>query len=724
MEKLQIKLENCYGIKKLEREFDFSSSKTFAIYSPNGVMKTSLAKTFVDLSKGEDSKDLMFPDRKTIREIKDENNIEINEDKIFVIEPYNNEGFKSEKESKLLVKKELKEKFDKIHEKIDEAKEELIKSLKPLSGLKKNIEEEISKSFSGKNFFDIIEEIKAVVSETETPKFSKILYSSIYNDKAVGFLDTKDFGEQIKKYIAKYDELLSKSKYLKQGFDHYSAITIQKSLEDHGFFEAQHSINLNDGEFKQEVVTDKGFAKIIEDEINNVLDDKDLLKKWGEIDKKLSINKELRSLRNYISENKEILSELDNLEKFAQELWISYFIDQKDLYLRLLGEYEAGKSEIEEIITEAKAQETDWKEVINIFNARFFVPFKLRVGNQEDVILKGSIPVVEFTFKDKDSGESVPVKEDHLRKVLSSGERRALYILNMIFEVKAREKENQETLFIVDDIAESFDYKNKYAIIHYLKDISEKPIFYQIILTHNFDFFRTIERRCVVSYENCLFCYKTNNEIKLEEATGIRNPFINDWKDNLNDSKKLIASIPFVRNIIEYTKGENNQDYEKITSLLHWKDDSENFLISDLKPIFENTIKNIDFPSSNLQDKVIDKIFQEADNCLSASEGINFENKIVLSIAIRLKAEKFMIDKINDPSFVSSITSNRTFTLFKKYEDNNRSRVENIKILEEVNLMTPENIHLNSFMYEPILDMSDQSLRDLYQRVKDLLSVS
>ena len=34
--------------------------------------------------------------------------------------------------------------------------------------------------------------------------------------------------------------------------------------------------------------------------------------------------------------------------------------------------------------------------------------------------------------------------------------------------------------------------------------------------------------------------------------------------------------------------------------------------------------------------------------------------------------------------------------------------------------MTPENIHLNSFMYEPILDMSDQHLRDLYKKAKNL----
>jgi len=34
--------------------------------------------------------------------------------------------------------------------------------------------------------------------------------------------------------------------------------------------------------------------------------------------------------------------------------------------------------------------------------------------------------------------------------------------------------------------------------------------------------------------------------------------------------------------------------------------------------------------------------------------------------------------------------------------------------------MTPENIHLNSFMYEPILDMSAQHLYQLYTKVEAL----
>ena len=49
---------------------------------------------------------------------------------------------------------------------------------------------------------------------------------------------------------------------------------------------------------------------------------------------------------------------------------------------------------------------------------------------------------------------------------------------------------------------------------------------------------------------------------------------------------------------------------------------------------------------------------------------------------------------------------------------------EEIKILSAVNIMTPENIHFNSFMYEPLLDMDIVELLRLYQDVKKLTDVS
>lgn len=39
------------------------------------------------------------------------------------------------------------------------------------------------------------------------------------------------------------------------------------------------------------------------------------------------------------------------------------------------------------------------------------------------------------------------------------------------------------------------------------------------------------------------------------------------------------------------------------------------------------------------------------------------------------------------------------------------------KIVEQVLIMTSENIHINSFMYEPLIDMSLDELKKLYEDV-------
>ena len=126
------------------------------------------------------------------------------------------------------------------------------------------------------------------------------------------------------------------------------------------------------------------------------------------------------------------------------------------------------------------------------------------------------------------------------------------------------------------------------------------------------------------------------------------------------------------------------------------------------------------FPEEDLDKKVVDLIFEAAEECLYAPESINLENKIVLSIAIRLNAEKFMIELINDDDFVKGISSNQTWELLQKFEEiyNNEKKV--LEVVKRVNLITPENIHINSFMYEPIIDMGDGELKKLYEETKKL----
>jgi energy-coupling factor transporter ATP-binding protein EcfA2 len=716
MQRVTVNLQNCYGIKKLEYAFNFSDKKTYSIYSPNGIMKTSFAKTFQDLTNDKDSKDLMFPDRKTVRQIQDENGNDLKKEQVFVIEPYN-EQFDSEKKSSLLVNKGLKNQYDYIHKKINAEKDELTKKLKQLSGLSgrnNNIENEISKSFENKDFFNIIQDLSERVFDKEDANFASIIYDEIFNDTVLSFLNTSDFKKQIKEYIEKLNSLLDSSTYLKREFNHYHAATVNKNLIDNGFFKAKHSVNLFNGKSKEEINEGKEFEEIIKKEKEKVLNNADLQKKFEAIDKKLS-NAQLRQFREYLLENKNILLELEDLNKFRQDIWVSYFKDQKDLYKNLLDQYAAGKQRIAQIVKQAKQEKTAWKAVIDIFNKRFSVPFILSIKNQDDVILKSNAPAVEFLFKDSE-GEKI-IEKQELLQVLSQGEKRALYILNIIFEVEARKKANQNTLFIVDDIADSFDYKNKYAIIEYLKEISEKDIFCQIILTHNYDFHRTVCGRLNMKRESKLNTICNEGKIQIIEEKYQKNPF-SHWKNNLSTKEMLIASIPFVRNLAEYCGYD--VEFKKLTSLLHMKQDTNTLKVADLETIFKDILKD----KNNLvlvgqTEKVVDIIFRLADNIeQDSSDIVELENKIVLSIAIRLKAEAYMINKINDSIFVNGIGENQTFELIKKFKTEFSGNVEEIKLLEQVNLMTPENIHLNSFMYEPILDMSNVHLKRLYSDIK------
>ena len=720
MKKVIVDFENCYGIKKLKYEFNFENRKTFTIYSPNGDMKTSFANTFRDITKGLDSKDLIFPEYISKRNVIDEDGNEIAGENILVIEPYN-ETYKSEKVSTLLVNAKLRNEYEKINIKIDEKKNELLETLKPLSGIRTGLEEIISNVFTklDNGFFKAISRIKDEVLEDTPSLFEGIIYKKIFSDKTEKFLSSREIREKIKEYITKYDELIGHSKYLKRGvFNHTNAATIAKNLKDNGFFKAKHTINLISNEEKKEIKTEKELEKIIEKEKQEILTNPELVLIFNDLDKKISVNKDLRDFREYLLQNIVIVPELSNLEAFKEKLWISYLKLKKEVFILLVQEYEKGKKEIEQIIDQAKNEITHWSKVIDIFNKRFSVPFKLSIGNQDQVILNSQAPVVQFNFIDRNSSKLI--NESDLLTVLSTGEKRALYLLNILFKVEARKTSNIETLFILDDIADSFDYKNKYAIIEYLKEISEYDIFYQIILSHNYDFFRTVSSRLDMLRKYKLNTDKTESEIKIFEEKYQNNPFVH-WKNNLStDMSMLVATIPFVRNIAEFT-GED-KIFQKMTSLLHYKTDSDSITIEDLEQFFKLILKDKqDLSLLNPKEKVITKIFEVAESISEdTSDKLDLEKKICLSIAIRLKAEIFMVKSINDNTFWTTITKNQSNALIEKYKNKFPSETGSIQLLEQVNLMTPENIHINSFMYEPILDMSNHHLKKLYHDIKGL----
>ena len=71
---------------------------------------------------------------------------------------------------------------------------------------------------------------------------------------------------------------------------------------------------------------------------------------------------------------------------------------------------------------------------MGIFNRRFYVPYRLGIKIKEDTVLKDVAPSVDYYYEEREEN----IDEDLLVKVLSQGERRTLYLLNIIFEIESR----------------------------------------------------------------------------------------------------------------------------------------------------------------------------------------------------------------------------------------------------------------------------------------------
>lgn len=720
--KLVLDLTNCYGINRLQKEFDFSKADgvegVYSLYAPNGTLKTSLAKTFKDIAEGKDSKDAIFTERETTRTITIDG-LDISPEQLMVINSYD-ESYSSKQVSTLLVNEALKREYDDALKEVDDKRALLIKELAKRSGRQhKAIAEMICEAFSRPetDFFELLGELRTTVIEDYTA-FASYRHADLFNAKVLELITSDNFNQELTEYVETYDKLISQSAVLSKAFNHQKAGVVSKSLSDTGFFSASHTVNLSINGVKQEITSKDRLDEILEDEQNKVFQDPVLKEKFQRVDKKLS-TKDTQSFRDFIAEHQALLPEYKNIPELKKKVVCAYLQASQSLWDDLLSTYQVNQQIVRGIVEQAKQQETTWKNVVGIFNKRFSVPFKLRVDNLEEVILNDAVPAITFDFDDG-RGATKEVKRETLLQNLSQGEKRALYILNVLFEIEIRKNAGTPILITIDDIADSFDYKNKYAIVEYLKDIAQVGHFYLLILTHNFDFHRIIGSRNKLVRQRRLMASKTTQEIKLNPEK-YQNDVFTAWKAGMHQNERfMLASIPFVRNLSEYCG--HKASYDTLTSLLHIKPASRDITVSVLQSIFRTVFADKpDLILPNGDFYVINRILQVADEISQGgNETPELEFKVILAMAIRLKAEQFMIAAINDEPFVHSIQSNQTRALFDKYSELFPAQVETISLLDQVNVMTPENIHLNSFMYEPILDMSAHRLYGLYNELKRL----
>lgn len=734
MNKLNIELTNCFGIDSLKHEFDFGKGNTFSIYARNGLMKTSFAKTFqlIQQGKKENISDAIFGEPGSAIVQIDGQDIE--KKQVFVVKSYES-SYESDISS-LLIKGDIQTQLKDVFK----VRTKLLKALEKDSGLKikrtslgktvYELEPTIVKDFDF-NEKDILSNLMELASYEPEIECSDIPYSVIFDDTVLKKIKDTKFQEGIRDFITSSDEIYSSFEYLEKGNLTLPKLKdLKKSLVKDAFFVKQNKVILSG----QDAITN---SEALEQHILNIETKIQQTPAYKAIENLLNDSKGI-VLKDIIETNPEIIGflALDKLQTLKKCLWGSYIRHNSILFEELCDKY----NDFSEAIDALEIDDTPWKKALDIFNQRFTVPFMMNVVNLKGAIIGESVPQVEFSFKKGDTVKTIDRSKLEKLDTLSQGEKRALYLLNIIFDIEQIKNTGEETLLVIDDIADSFDYKNKYAIIEYLYELAQVSNIYMLILTHNFDFYRTVASRLSVNRSNRLIADYSNDVLKLEVEYYQDKPFKN-WKNNPKE-KDIFALLPFVRNLIEYGVDQNishtGEDFLFLTSLLHEKQDSRRITFGDIEPLYKHYAGVTQFDASVGTDVVVlSKLYSVCDDITTSDTKL--ENKIVLSIGIRHKAEEYIIQQIHNYTGQLSWRKNKqnyrgTNVEFMNFVQNNRNQTrelfngykqfgdaDKIKILNEVNIMTPEHIHVNSFMYEPILDMDIVELHRLYHTIKNLI---
>lgn len=741
MKKLKLDLENCYGIKNMNETIDYSNNNVAVIYAPNGTMKSSLAKTFEAIRDDRQVEEKIYG-LKSSCSILDEDNVAISKEQIIVINPFDENAY--EGQGLLMANETLRKAYVSIHDSIESKKESLYSKIKDRFGYSNRNSFDVKNTMLNdwgltvKKEYDCLIKIKDLL---HNPIMNCLLheddldYASLFNDKVYSMMKTGKTGELIEEYENKYRELVDKSLYMQQGIiDHNNYGNISNALNSNGFFAANNEVILKakDGSTSITLKEQKELDDLIKKEKEQVLNSKEIKELFEKINKAISKNKDTQAFNAFLQTHQDIIVEYKDIDLFKKKVWIKAFLYYEHLLDELLDDYNKAQKVLKKLRDDARGQVTDWKKALDLFKERFFVPFSIEPSNQEDVILDMELPSFKYIFSDS-RGEK-EVTKDNLLNVLSTGERRAYYILNMIFQILVARKQGKECLVVLDDVSESFDYKNKYAIIEYISDISEytdasdEKIFKILLLTHNFDFYRTVSSR-ITKRGNSFIAFVDSDKIKLEKGQYTKNIFmyykntlVKEYSDNI-----MVASIPFVRNLIEYTEGDDNEDYLTLTSVLHYKEDTRNITLNQIQDIFNKYWCKKDpttFAAGRESELLYDILMQESEK-ITDIEKLEIENKLILSMAIRLIGEAYMQNRIisdlsNGRDILKDIFSkkNQSAWLIKEYKKHINDYAMNT--LEIVAMITPENIHLNSFMFEPILDMSSKYLYKIYNDIKAL----
>lgn len=703
MELFLKRVENAFGIKSLHLNLE-NDKKMYQelIYSKNGSFKTSFSNTLYNLSNGtlENVFDRLT-DEKAILDISIlENGKEIKKfDNRFVVfsrEIYEQHSkllsdYSSELETLTIDKKNSEYINELLTEETIEIKLQVDNYLKG-TGLNFEI---LLNMFSNLDdgYLDRIIQLLNTIINHEAQDISEINIKKIYQ-KAYDIVDQSEFQSKISNYIRVLENKINAQLFDKD-FNENNCLQFINNVDKAKYLSETKSRGLF---LKDKVYYDiDEVKKIFEEEIKKISKDPEIIEQSKEITKLIGTAKESECLKESIQKKPLLVKQLSAGRK---NILLSYLKSSSIDYNYWLEVVKKAKKELNNVLKIAQDKQTNFERAIEIYKNRFHPIFDIKIVNKAESMLGIKTPTITFYHN---RYCDIPVSETKLSQILSSGEKTTLNILKFIVEYENCKK--YHPFIILDDIVETFDYSNRYAFMEYINDLVNLDI-PTIVMTHNFEFYRTISKR-IPKLRKSVASANYNGVVDIQTNNRINKNMENVLKcSNIYD---FFCAIPYLREI----KTILLEDTKILDSCLHYKEDTSKLQIKDILLQFpSNAIKNLKIDENV---NYMKKLFEIADN-LSRFDDFDIVKKTILSLSCRLLIERKII--VNNFNLLTNINTNQTAQLLDLYGEKLFPDVK--KNLEAVQLSTPEFIHANTFMYEPLIDIDGKYLFDLYNQIKKI----
>lgn len=703
MELFLKKVENAFGIKSLHLNLE-NDKKMYQelIYSKNGSFKTSFSNTLYNLSNStlENVFDRLT-DEKAILDISIlENGKEIkNFDNRFVVfsrEIYEQHSkllsdYSSELETLTIDKKNSEYINELLTEETIEIKLQIDNYLKG-TGLNFEILLDMFSNLEDGYLDRIIQLLNTIINH-EAQDISEINIKKIYQ-KAYDIVDQSEFQSKISNYIQVLENKIN-AQLFDKNFNENNCLQFINNVDKAKYLSETKSRGLF---LKDKVYYDiDEVKKIFEEEIKKISKDPEIIEQSKEITKLMGTAKESEFLKESIQKNPLLVKQLSAGRK---NILLSYLKSSSIDYNYWLEVVKKAKKELNNVLKIAQDKQTNFERAIEIYKNRFHPIFDIKIVNKAESMLGIKTPTITFYHN---RYCEIPVSETKLSQILSSGEKTTLNILKFIVEYENCKK--YHPFIILDDIVETFDYSNRYAFMEYINDLVNLDV-PTIVMTHNFEFYRTVSKR-IPKLRKSVASANSNGVVDIQTNNRINKNMENVLKcSNIYD---FFCAIPYLREI----KTILLEDTKTLDSCLHYKENTSKLQIKDILLQFpSNAIKSLKIDENDIY---MEKLFEIADS-LSGFDDFDIVKKTILSLSCRLLIERKII--ANNFNLLTNINTNQTAQLLDLYGEKLFPNVK--KYLEAVQLSTPEFIHANAFMYEPLIDINGKYLFELYNQIKKI----